>query len=398
MTRLLRRRALLLLIPVVAVAAAAGLSAAAQGPPPSAGLGIRHVWLVNIENKGFNEAYVTNPNPYLSKTLPKQGQLLTQYYGIGHFSLTNYLAQMSGQAPTLETNADCQVYRDVRPGAPGPDGQAVGQGCVYPAWVKTLPDQLDARRLSWKGYMEDMGNDESREPDRCGAPTNPSGVGFRDGTQSATAKDQYAARHNPFVYFHSILDSPRCVQNVVPLPQLSIDLRSARTTPAFSLITPNLCHDGHDAPCADGEPGGLKSVDVFLRTWVPRITASPAFRGGGLLIITADEAENNDSSACCNERSGYNTPLAGGGGVVAGSPGPGGGRIGTLVIGRCVVAGSRNPTPYNHYALLRSLEDLFGITTGGSDRRGHLGYAGQPGLRSFGADVFGGCGTRGSRR
>ncbi len=55
-----------------------------------------------------------------------------------------------------------------------------------------------------------MGNTLSREPDRCGEPGNPVGAGSRDGTQSATAADQYAARHNPFIYFHSILDCPLC--------------------------------------------------------------------------------------------------------------------------------------------------------------------------------------------
>ncbi len=372
-------------------------TAAATAPGEPAQLGIKHVWLVNIENKSFDEAFVHNPNAYLSKDLPARGQLLTHYYGIGHLSLTNYIAQLSGQAPTLDTNSDCQIYRDVVPGTQGPAGQAVGQGCVYPRWVQTLPDQLDAKGLSWKGYMEDMGNDESRAPDRCGAPSNPSGAGFRDGSQTATATDQYAARHNPFVYFHSILDTSRCYDRVVPLPQLATDLRSAATTPAFSFVTPNLCNDGHDDPCVGKNVrgtsvGGLAAVDYWLQKWVPAITGSAAFKEGGLLVITADEADG-DSSACCGEQSGYNTPAAGGGGITSPtvSTYPGGGRIGTVLIGRCVAAGTRNETPYNHYALLRSLEDVFGITTGGSDGKGHLGYAGAAGLKPFGADVFAGC-------
>jgi hypothetical protein len=46
---------------------------------------------------------------------------------------------------------------------------------------------------------------------------------------------------------------------------------------------------------------------------------------------------------------------------------------------------------YNHYSLLRSLENLYGIRDGGSDGHGHLGYAGQHGLRPFGHDVFAHC-------
>ena len=104
-------------------------------------------------------------------------------------------------------------------------------------------------------------------------------IGAIDYTNSAAAKDQYADKHNPFVYFHSIIDDPDyCGQHVVSLDQLVSDLRDVRTTPNFAFITPNLCNDGHDAPCINGEPGGLISADAFLRVWVPRILASPAFR------------------------------------------------------------------------------------------------------------------------
>jgi hypothetical protein len=290
------------------------------------------------------------------------------------------------------TQSDCQVYVDQLPGVAGPSGQSIGQGCVYPASVQTLPDQLTAAGLTWRGYMGDMGNDPSREPATCGAPGNPAPPGVQDPTQSAAANDQYAARHNPFIYFHSILDSPLCKQRVVPLTALANDLRSAATTPSFSFITPNLCDDGHDDPCVGKNvrgttAGGLVSVDYWLSKYVPMIMSSPAFKRDGLLIVTSDESENNDATACCNEQPGYNTPLPG-------DTGPGGGRIGTLVLGRCIKAGATSDTPYNHYSLLRSLEDLYGITKGGSDSAGHLGYAGAADLKPFGADVFSGsCGA-----
>ena len=111
---------------------------------------------------------------------------------------------------------------------------------------------------------------------------------------------------------------------------------------------------------------------------MPKIEASPAFRKDGLLVITTDEAEPpSDASACCGEQPGPNSPLPG---ITA----PGGGRTGTVVIGRCVSRGTQDATPYNHYSLLRSIEDLFGIRTGGSDGKGHLGYAGASGLAAFG--------------
>jgi hypothetical protein len=255
--------------------------------------------------------------------------------------------------------------------------------------VKTLPDQLTAAHRSWKGYMEDMGNDPSREPARCGQPGDPAGAGTTDQTESPTATDQYAARHNPFVYFHSLLDSGACREHVVPLTELSRDLEHVKRTPRFSFITPNLCNDGHDDVCTGKNirgtnVGGLTAVDYWLQTYVPMITNSPAFKKDGVLIVVADESESGDSAACCNEPTGPNTPMPG-------QTGPGGGRIGAVVLGRCVQPGSTTAVPYNHYSLLRSLEDAFGITTGGSDGKGHLGYAGADGLAPFGSDVFAGC-------
>jgi hypothetical protein len=174
------------------------------------------------------------------------------------------------------------------------------------------------------------------------------------------------------VYFHSIIDdAANCAAHVVNLDALPGDLQSVVTTPNFSFITPDLCHDGHDAPCKNGEPGGLISADKFLREWVPQIVASPAFKRDGLLIITFDEG--TDAAACCGETKPAGAPQPG-------KFGPGGGRIGAVVLSPFVEPGTVSNVPYNHYSLLRSIEDWFGLP--------HLGYAGQAGLRAFGADVF----------
>ncbi|GAC1610301.1 MAG: hypothetical protein NVS3B26_16310 [Mycobacteriales bacterium] len=390
-------RAALLILPLslVALLAAPGAFAASPDPGRLGTLGIGHVFVVNMENKTFDEAYTSNANPYLPRVLGRQGVLLTQYFGIGHLSLPNYIAQLSGQAPTMTNQSDCQVYMDQQPGLPGPVGQSVGQGCVYPASVQTLPNQLTAAGVSWRGYMGDMGNDLSREPDRCGEPTNPTGTGMRDGTQSATVKDQYAARHNPFIYFHSILDSPLCHRQVLPLTALQSDLATVQTTADLSYITPNLCDDGHDDPCVGmnvrgTHAGGVVAAGYWLQKYVPLIMSSAAFKQNGVLIVTSDESEatgsKSDATACCGEQSGVNSPQAG-------ITGPGGGRIGALVLGRCVKPGSTSTVPYNHYSLLRSIEDIFGVTTGGSDAKGHLGYAGAAGVAPFGKDVFAGACT-----
>src|SRR5207248_10393635 len=111
---------------------------------------IKHVCVILLENKDYAVTFGANrPPPYRAKALTAKGQLLDQYYGIGHFSLDNYIAMLSGQAPNVETQADCQIFAEFLPALPGPDGQSIGQGCVYPASVKTLADQLSAKGLTW---------------------------------------------------------------------------------------------------------------------------------------------------------------------------------------------------------------------------------------------------------
>jgi hypothetical protein len=364
-------------------AAASALSAAAFVAPCSAPGGeesagtvaaamppIKHVFVIVLENQGFDTTFApTTRATYLADTLTKEGALLRQYHSIGHFSLDNYIAMISGMPATALTQIDCPQFVDFVQTGTARDGQPIGTGCVYPASVKTIANQLDARTYTWRGYMEDMGADSTRESATCGHPT----IGHADSTEWATPKDQYATKHNPFMYFHSVIDSPSCKRRIVPLSVLQTDLESPSTTPNFSFITPNLCHDGHDRPCVNGEPGGPESANLFLKHWVPIITQSQAFREDGLLIITFDEALSLDRSSCCGQVPGPNARVAQDGLF-------GGGRIGAVLLSRFIKPGTVSETPYNHYSMLKSIEDIFGL--------GHLGYAQQKSVTSFGDDVF----------
>ncbi|MGZ4201144.1 MAG: alkaline phosphatase family protein [Thermoleophilaceae bacterium] len=369
--RFVRRLCVVLLAMfVIGVPAAEAHGPPQHGPPPPPRL--HHVFVIVLENEDAATTFGPgSPAPYLARTLPARGAFVPNYYGIGHNSLDNYIAMISGQAPNPVTQADCPLFANFLPGLPAANGQAAGVGCVYPSWVKTVADQLEGSGLSWKAYAEDMGNAPARDGGTtCAHPP----IGAPDQSQQASAADQYAARHNPFVYFHSIIDRPSCAQRDVPLSRLSIDLARERTTANLTFITPDLCHDGHDATCADGGPGGLPAADSFLRTWVPRITGSAAYRHDGLLAIVFDESEG-DSTACCGEQPGPNSPFPGGQ-----SGGPGGGRTGAVLLSPAIRPGTRTSRAYNHYSLLRSIEDLFGLP--------HLGFAAASGLQSFGPDVF----------
>lgn len=366
-------------------ALAATATAAAAGAPK-----IGHVFVITLENEGYAATF-GNPSadPYLATTLPDEGALLTQYYGTGHESNDNYVSMISGQGPNPQNQADCQIYSDfVGTGPAVAPGQAVGDGCVFPASVPTVANQLTATGRDWKGYMQDMGNDAAREAAVCGHPA----LNSQDQTQSAVTGDGYVTRHDPFVYFHSIIDNQAyCDAHVVPLGTttgalpasvpagttgLATDLESIATTPALSVIVPNVCNDGHDYPCVNQPSGAsaLADIDTFLATWVPKITASPAFKRDGLLVINFDESDGpqSDSSACCGEGPGPNSALPG-------ITGLGGGRTGAVLLSPFIAAHTVSATAYNHYSLLASIESELGLS--------RLGYAADaPAI--FGADVF----------
>jgi hypothetical protein len=166
--------------------------------------------------------------------------------------------------------------------------------------------QLAAKGISWKAYMEDL-------PHACF--TGP-GAGL------------YAKKHDPFVYFPAVVHNPAQCARVVPLTQLRRD-EAARALPRFVWITPNLCHDAHDCSTAVG--------DRFLRGFVPPLLSALGPRG--LLILTWDEGSSDNG--CCK--------LAAGG------------HIATILAGGAARRGVRFAKPVDHYSVLQTIEDLFGL-------------------------------------
>ena len=335
---------------------------------------IKHVFIVILENQDMQKSFGKDSKaPYLARTLRARGAFVPGYFGTGHESLDNYVSLVSGQGPNAYTQADAPLYINFMGSTGGPNGQAIGVGSVYPSAVPTVGDQLAAKGATWGGYMEDMGKDPARDGAFCnhGHPS----VGAQDKSQSASKTDQYAMRHNPFMYFHSIIDNDaQCAAHVHALTALSVALTARSATPNYVFVSPDLCHDAHDANCADGGPGGMPAANGFLKKWIPAITSSPAYRHDGLLIVTFDESASG-ADACCGEMQGPNAPNNGGP-----DPGAGGGQVGAVLLSRYIKPGTGTEHEYNHYSLLRSVEDIFGLS--------HLGYAGVDGLRPFGSDIF----------
>ena len=366
----------------------AAVALAAEKPTPLPVMPpIKHVFIIMLENEDNEVAFgPSSKAPYLAKTLVSQGAYLKNYYAIGHSSLDNYIALISGQAPNPSTQRDCHTFTEFQSKGTTRDGQAIGDGCVYPASIKNLGTDLSAQGYAWREYAEDMGNDPHRDGVACGHPA----IGSADPTVKAepggTVPDQYTTRHNPFVYFHSTIDSPLCSDEIVNLRQLDRDMESAYSAPNLAFITPNLCNDGHDSPCVTGEPGGLEAINSWLSHTVPKILATDAYKRGGLLLILFDEADvtvhadgagkvtmTGDARACCDEQSGPNVKEAG-------QIGPGGGNTGAVVLSPFIKPGTVSTVPYNHYSTLRTIEMIFGLP--------YLGYSGVSDLAVFGHDIF----------
>ena len=326
--------------PAAAAAAATAQAAGADGLGIAPGK-VKHVWLIILENKSYDATFTgLNNNTYLWRTLPAQGVLLKNYYGTGHFSFDNYVSLASGQATQPDTQDDCPYFDHFSghvdhsgslrsnpnygqmTSAQGANAATGSNGCVYPASVKTLFDQLDAARVSWKGYAQDLGYPDptglrhSAGVRYCGAPyphPGPTGSTAQPNPGTASATDQYLPKHFPFPWFESLRLAGNCNPKHIaslfnPRNGLIHDLRRRSTTPTFSWITPNMCSDGHDAVCHGNNlsggfiarpastrrrrnfTGGLYAADLFLEHVIPAIERSPAFRDGGLIDITFDEA------------------------------------------------------------------------------------------------------------
>jgi hypothetical protein len=348
---------------------------------------IHHVFVIVLENEPYAKTFGDpSADPYLAQTLPAQGALLENYYATGHESNDNYISLISGQPPNPENQADCPRFDNFILPMMLSSGVESGTGCVYPGEVANIGTQLTAVKESWKAYMEDMGNNPNREAAACGHPA----LEAQDGTQKAEAGDGYATRHDPFVYFHAVIDEQSyCDKHVVALGSptgampaaalqgetgLATDLSSLTKTRKLSFVTPDLCDDGHDFPCTNESSGAsaLADIDAFLETWVPKITHSRAFRENGLLEILFDEAANGETEACCEEMPGPNAPEPG-------ITGPGGGRVGAVLLSPFIKPGTVSTTAYNHYSSLATWETLLGVPR-------LADAAAVP--STFGADVF----------
>lgn len=365
------------LVRVAAAAALAGAvllpAAAVQAHSTSSGshAAVKRIFVIMLENHS-QSTVIGDPNAPFITGLASHYAEATNYYGVTHPSQPNYVAAITGQLDITRMNDVATNHYD---------------------WPN-LVDQLESHGKSWGAYMDSLPY-----------------AGYT-GATAPGATALYTNKHNPFVLMDDVLSSPSRLANIKPYTSLAADLNSSHA-PDFVWISPNQCNDMHggvysaidghpETPCPygsaidDANDAALKQkADAFVKGAVDTIRHSKAWTGNSAIFVLTDEADYAgtatttdewlDVSGCCDSP-GYGSAPALPSGyefqdnkTCTGTPPVcvsnfwydgqfGGGLIPAIVIARNGAGPIKDATPYNHYSLLRTIEQVWHL--------GYLGYAG----------------------
>jgi hypothetical protein len=286
-----------------ALPALAGAATAASSFPS-----YNHVFLIIDENHNYGQV-IGNPAAPEINALASDYGLAIRYTGVADPSEPNYVAMLGGS--TFGNSSDDPYFFP---------GQTVNQ--------PSLMSQLEAAGKTWKGYFQGMpyaGYRGDCFPAKC------NGIPDSD--------TLYASKHNGMVNFAG-MQTPAEFAKETPYQQLSSDLTSGQV-PNFSYIVPDECTDMHGSPpsCTDSGKAGdvhdtelVATGDAFVGSTVNAITSSPVWQSGNnAIVVTFDE------------------------GNVAQS------QIATIVVTSHGPRGVTDNHSYDHYNLLASMEQAFGL-------------------------------------
>jgi hypothetical protein len=355
-----------ILVSMMVVAAGATASAAPLNNRDDGSF--KHIFVIMMENHSTDEIIGNIADAPFTNSLASRSAVATNYYGVTHPSLPNYLAAISGDFQHIWDDCAAGPTVTCAPQEFGPtSGYTNGQEWLTPAEIaqatsmahwfsdRTIVDQLEAHGKSWKAYMQAL------------PFTGYTGEYFPYTTvngQTVPIK-LYAQKHDPFMYFPSIRNNPERMEKIVPLTQFDQDLDSGNI-PNFVWISPDQCHDMHGVsssnakflnnpncafPASGLDHSIIKLGDNYLRNTVNEITESRVWRTQkSALVIMWDENDYSSANGCCHSPTGVN------GIVLGGSNAP------ALVL---TSRGSQHfvdsTTPYNHYSLLATIEQLWGF-------------------------------------
>jgi len=280
----------------------------AQGDDRQDGRGFNHVFVIMMENTGF-DTLIGNPKaPFINAAAANYG-LATNYFGVTHPSQPNYIAATSGSTNDVADD----------------NGTTIN--------VANIVDQLEANAKTWKAYMQSYS--------LCTTPL-----------AHACGNQLYERKHNPFISYQDVQNNPACVANIVDFSQFATDLASGNVAD-YTWISPDQCHDMHGRAATPQDPCDFSQVqaliaagDSFLLNTVNAILSSKAWSGNSAIFITWDESDFTgtgpfgfgDTSGCCDAV-------------------PGGGHVVTLVISTPVRSARNSDDAANHYSMLAMIED-----------------------------------------
>jgi hypothetical protein len=242
----------------------AGTTTTTTTTPSPPAYKVKHLFVIALSTNSYADAFgARSPALYLNGTLRKRGTLLSGYQTLPDASeLADELAMISGQAPNADTRVGCSSYSEFSAKAkPAKDGQVPGLGCIYPDTALTIGDQVTSSGEQWGAYIDDMGQ----------APCVHPNSGAADGVALPGAGPQYDTRHNPFIYFHSLLDLGDCSSDDKALDRLPAALAKSSHTPEYVYIAPGTCDDASAITCTDGKSiPGIAGEDEFLKIRLAR--------------------------------------------------------------------------------------------------------------------------------
>jgi hypothetical protein len=309
-----------------------------------------HIVVIVEENKNYDQILNPAAAPNIAGLAAQYGDA-AQFFSEVHPSEANYVAMLGGD--TFGIHDDDAFYCHAGSTdrfCPGAGAPGYADHTVH---APHLGQQLEAKGLTWKGYYEDLPS-----PGSAAVIADPASPGGGQG------RPLYASKHSGFMNFAAVQADPHRAEHIVAFDQLNADL-AANRLPSFALVVPNQCNEMHGVVgvnlpqgCSPLDPAGLiRRGDAIAGDLVRRIQATPAWRGPGnfAIVITFDEGAGHVRGGCC--------------GVTPGAPSNfGAGHIPTIVITNHGPRGVKDETPYNHYSLLRTFEDAFGVSK-------HLGLA-----------------------
>lgn len=276
----------------------------------------KHLFVILMENHATEEIIGNAADaPFINGDLLKRAGVsyATQYFGVTHPSLPNYVAMISGEYYGIQDdNPSCFAQPP-----PGPPCDSIN--------ATNLIDNLESKSLTWNVLEESMPK-----------------AGWLGVQWPGSAPRLYAQKHNPYVYFADIASNQNRLARILPLNQTNLSALLANP-PTYTMLVPNQCDDMHGTTTCSSLDPLLRRGDEYLKSLVSQIVSAPSFTASSVVFVAWDEDDYSSRLWCCSSKAG-----------------DGGGHTLAMVFSS-TSGGKTAVTPFNHYSMLRTIEEGLGL-------------------------------------